>query len=136
MSQTVLSLPGSRAPLVNAGSSPSVSPMPSCRPPRELLTAWLLFLLERQQTHGYELHRQLETHGLTMELGAMYRTLRKLEHHGYAASSWAQSVAGPRRRLYELTTKGRRELDALVETITATRDVHAAFLYARGGALR
>ena len=99
-----------------------------CRPSRQLLTAWLLLLLDRHATHGYELHRQLETHGMTMELGAMYRTLRRLEHQGYAASSWAQSVTGPRRRLYELTTKGRGELDALVQTLTATRDVHAAFL--------
>lgn len=115
---------------------PSPAPAPVRRPPRQLITAWMLFLLNRQATHGYELHRQLAAHGMSIELGAMYRTLRKLEDDGCAASSWATSVAGPRRRLYELTTKGRRELNALVQAITATRDVHAAFLRAHGETAR
>jgi PadR family transcriptional regulator, regulatory protein PadR len=124
MSQIGLSLPPTKP------RRPVVSPTSSCKPSRDLLMAWLLFLLSRQASYGYELHRELETHGMTIDLAAMYRTLRKLEHQESAASSWAESVVGPRRRLYELTTKGRRELDALVQTLTATRDVHAAFLRA------
>ncbi len=95
-----------------------------------LLRAWLLLLFERQPTHGYELRRQLEAHGVTTNPGAMYRTLRKLESEGCVTSSWAKSVSGPRRRQYELTAQGRRELDVLVATLTVTRDVHAAFLHA------
>jgi DNA-binding PadR family transcriptional regulator len=106
------------------------------QPSRELLTAWLLLLLEDQAIHGYELRRRLELHGVITEPGAMYRMLRKLERDGCAASSWAKSIAGPRRRLYELTAKGRRELERLVGSITATRDVHAAFLRVHEGAPR
>jgi len=102
---------------------------PASPPPsRELLSAWLLLLLERQASHGYELRRQLEEHGVITESGAMYRALRRLEEDGCAASTWAKSVAGPRRRLYELTAKGRSELGSLVEAITVKRDIHAAFL--------
>lgn len=100
------------------------------QPSRALLTAWLLLLFERQPTHGYELRRQLEAHGVTTEPSAMYRVLRKLESAGYATSSWAKSASGPRRRQYHLTAQGRHELNVLVATLTATRDIHAAFLHA------
>lgn len=108
------------------GSSPAAR-----RTARGLLTAWLLLLLERQPTHGYELGRQLDAHGVVTDPGAMYRTLRKLEQDGYASSTWTKSVAGPRRRHYRLTAQGLRELDRRVHEITATRDVNAAFLDAR-----
>ena len=71
---------------------------------------------------------QLEAHGVTTESGAMYRALRGLERDGFAESSWAKSVAGPQRRLYRVTNKGRRELEQLVGAITVKSDVHAAFL--------
>ena len=104
------------------------------QPSRELLTAWLLLLLEDEATHGYELRRRLEAQGVFTEAGAMYRMLRRLERDGCAASSWAKSDTGPRRRLYQVTSRGRRELDRLVGSITATRDVHANFLRAHGDA--
>ncbi len=103
-------------------------PPASRQPSRELLTAWLLLLLDRKATHGYELRRQLVASGVQTEAGAMYRTLRRLETEGRAASTWEESDAGPRRRLYQVTAKGRDDLGELVEAITITRDVHAAFL--------
>lgn len=106
------------------------------QPSRALLTAWLLLLFERQPTHGYELRRQLEAHGVTTDPSAMYRALRKLEREGCVTSSWAKSASGPRRRQYQLTAQGRRELNVLVATLTVTRDVHAAFLHAHQQALQ
>lgn len=100
----------------------------SPQPSRELLTAWLLLLLDRQASHGYELRRQLEAHGVATESGAMYRTLRKLDQDGLTASAWAQSAAGPRRRHYKLTPQGRQELAELAASITAKRNIHTAFL--------
>lgn len=95
---------------------------------RSLVTAWLLLLLERQPAHGYELRRQLDAHGVQTEGGAMYRTLRKLEEEGWTASTWADSLLGPRRRQYQITAKGRRELAKRVAQIACTHDVEAAFL--------
>lgn len=102
----------------------------SRQPPRELLTAWLLLLLGRDASHGYELRRLLEENGLVTDPAAMYRVLRKLEREGRAESFWGKSIAGPRRRLYRLTDKGLTDLDALVEAIRITCDTHAAFLRA------
>ena len=75
------------------------------QPPRALLTAWLLLLLGREATHGYELRRQLEANGLVTDPSALYRLLRKLESDGQVESFWGERVAGPRRRLYRLTPK-------------------------------
>ena len=118
--------PGSHARAVRE-VPPPLMPV-GFQPSRELLTAWLLLLLNDGATHGYELRRLLEQHGVATETGAMYRTLRKLENEGRAASRWEDSVAGPRRRLYEVTNKGRRDLHDLVSSIRVTRDVHTAFL--------
>ena len=104
-------------------------PLPDCgQPGRELLVAWLLLLLSRRSGHGYDLQRRLERLGVVTESGAMYRALRRLESDGFAESTWAKSVAGPRRRSYKITNDGRRELDQLVGAITIKRDTHAAFL--------
>ena len=100
------------------------------RPPRELLTAWLLLLLGREASHGYELRRRLEANGLVTDPSAMYRALRNLETSGRAASFWGEAVTGPRRRLYRLTPKGVSDLEALVAAIRTTCDAHAAFLSA------
>jgi PadR family transcriptional regulator PadR len=108
---------------------PPPPPVPvGFQPSRELLTAWLLLLLNDGATHGYELRRMLEAHGVATETGAMYRTLRKLENEGRASSRWEDSAAGPRRRLYQVTHKGRRDLHDLAMSIRLTRDVHTAFL--------
>jgi len=111
--------------------------LPECgQPSRELLMAWLLLLLRHRPGHGYDLQRRLEAHGVSSESGALYRALRRLETEGFAESKWGKSMAGPRRRLYRVTSKGHRELDQLVGAITVKRDVHAAFLDAHDDALQ
>ena len=137
MSQLVLATSASTPVTHPSWEHPSATPAGGPRQTsRAFLTAWLLLLFERQPTHGYELRRQLEVHGVSTEPGAMYRVLRKLEREGCTTSSWARSVSGPRRRQYQLTTQGRRELDELVATLTATHDAHAVFLHAHQRALR
>jgi PadR family transcriptional regulator, regulatory protein PadR len=103
-------------------------------PPCELLTAWVLLLLDDEPGHGYELRNRLEEAGVTTDTGAVYRVLRKIEREGCAASSWEQSVAGPRRREYRLTAKGHRALARNASAIASIRDDHAAFLRAHAQA--
>lgn len=131
MSQVVLDARALPADTPAPADGPPAAPTPARRPSRVLLTAWLLLLLEAESTHGYELRGRLQAHGVKTDAGAMYRTLRKLEHDGHATSTWMKSGIGPRRRYYQLTPQGRRELDERVAHITVERDVHAAFLQAR-----
>lgn len=74
----------------------------------------VLYLLKKHgKTHGYELVGALQDHALTdstVEPGALYRTLRRLEENSFVVSSWDVSSAGPARRVYELTEAGEEHL--------------------------
>lgn len=74
----------------------------------------VLYLLKKQgKSHGYELIGALQEHALTdstVEPGALYRTLRRLEENGFVVSTWDVGEAGPARRIYELTTVGIEHL--------------------------
>jgi DNA-binding PadR family transcriptional regulator len=100
-------------------------------PSRELLTGWLLALLEDGPSYGYELRRELRARGLEVDPSVLYRTLRQLDHDALLKSRWGDWSNGPRRRLYERTAKGREELEALTRTLAVARDCHEAFLQTR-----
>ena len=104
------------------------------RPHRELLTAWLLVLLESGASYGYDLRRELDARELSIDPSALYRTLRKLERDGWVQSRWMKAKTGPRRRFYKLTDSGRENLDEMAVVIKARRDVHDAFLEAHATA--
>lgn len=74
----------------------------------------VLYLLKKHgRTHGYELVGALQEHALTdstVEPGALYRTLRRLEENGFVVSTWDTGSAGPARRVYELTGEGEDHL--------------------------
>lgn len=106
------------------------------RPDREVLTAWLLLLLARGEGHGYGLAHELRAHAIDFETTSAYRALRALEQNGDVTSRWIQSGAGPRRRLYSLTPKGRRTLVELAALVTAIRDLHEGFVRAYERAAR
>jgi len=72
----------------------------------------LLASLESGQLHGYALIEELRRQsGGTFELpeGTVYPALHRLERAGLLSSRWS-SQSGRRRRVYELTRKGRESL--------------------------
>jgi DNA-binding PadR family transcriptional regulator len=100
---------------------------------RELLAAWLLLLIARHASYGYGLRRALDESDVHPDPATLYRVLRRLEHTGWLESRWMDPAAGPRRRLYRVTSRGRRNLDDVARVIVAIRDKHAAFLGAYDG---
>lgn len=112
------------------GKAPPPRDAPAPTVGRELLAAWLLLLLERDASYGYELRRALDEHYVRADPGALYRVLRELDREGWLQSRWRRPAGGPRRRFYRMTPEGRRKLDELAAVITATRDSHTAFLHA------
>jgi len=99
------------------------------------MTAWLLLLLDTGASYGYELRRELDAHRLLVDPSVLYRSLRKLERDGSVESRWMKSDAGPRRRFYRLTAKGRRELDDIAALIVEIRDVNDMFVLAHDHAV-
>jgi DNA-binding PadR family transcriptional regulator len=100
---------------------------------RELLAAWLLLLIARHASYGYGLRRALDESDVHPDPATLYRVLRRLEHTGWLESRWMDPAAGPRRRLYRVTSRGRRNLDDVARVIVAIRDKHATFLGAYDG---
>jgi len=72
----------------------------------------LLAILENGPAHGYMIIETLRKRsGGTFDLpeGTIYPALHRLEDDGLLASHWSE-IAGRRRRIYELTQKGRQVL--------------------------
>jgi DNA-binding PadR family transcriptional regulator len=93
------------------------------RPHRRGAWVGVLFLrlLDEKPMHGYELMDVLNKRGLAppdkIEPGAIYITLRRMEHRGLLTSRWEEKESGPDRRIYTLTEEGRRVLKTGLEAV-------------------
>jgi transcriptional regulator len=64
--------------------------------------------------HGFELTRFLEErseHRMELEDAALYQALYRMEKRGLVAAEWGVTEENRRARFYNITAKGRRELD-------------------------
>lgn len=99
-----------------------------------MLPTGVLSVLARQPLHGYGIAIALSERGLGRPRGgSLYPTLAALEESELIAASWQPGDAGPGRRIYELTGKGRSKLEseremwaALVAVLGDEQDVTVA----------
>ncbi len=64
--------------------------------------------------HGYAIAARLEQvsgGALRLNMGTLYPGLVRLEAKGWIAASWAQTDNGRRARYYDLTARGRKQLE-------------------------
>lgn len=76
------------------------------------LDALMLAVLADEPLHGYAVIEELKRRSggaLSLPEGTVYPALHRLERSGLLESAWATGSAR-RRRIYTLTTRGRREL--------------------------
>jgi PadR family transcriptional regulator PadR len=82
------------------------------------LETMVLSTLEHGEAHGLEILHRLEEAGcglLRLKEGSLYPALYRLENAGEVKAVWESEPhgrRGARRRIYSLTPKGRRKLDA------------------------
>jgi len=80
------------------------------------LETMILAVLARGEAHGLEILHRLDEAGcglLRLKEGSLYPALYRLEEAGQIAGAWEESPRGrrgARRRIYRLTSKGKREL--------------------------
>jgi PadR family transcriptional regulator len=75
------------------------------------LDALILAVLAAGPLHGYAIIEHLKQRSggeLALPEGTVYPALHRLEDAGFLSSAWAGD--GRRRRVYQLTRRGRREL--------------------------
>jgi PadR family transcriptional regulator PadR len=68
--------------------------------------------------HGFGIARWIEAvtgDRLTVEEGALYPALHRMEKRGWLASEWSRTEHGRRARYYRVTAAGQSELEALRE---------------------
>lgn len=78
--------------------------------------------------HGYAVARWIaDTTGeeLTVEEGALYTALHRLEKRGWLESEWGISDTGRRAKFYQLTSEGRDQLRS--QSLRWTRYASAVF---------
>ena len=102
--------------------------------PRRFLPAFLLLSLDREGTsYGYELYETVRSLGLSVDLAAVYRSLRTMQQRDLVTSAWVASDSGPDRRLYSVTDSGRAAAAAAADELALVRDGLTAALESMGG---
>lgn len=89
----------------------------------------ILLLLSKAPSHGYGLMEDLEKHcGEKVDIGDLYRTLRKMEMNGWVESSWDKNETGPDRRVYTITQDGKEFLEVAASSLSKTDKLIHHFL--------
>ena len=73
----------------------------------------LKVLSRRPNIHGYAIIsaiRQISEEILKVEDGSLYPALHRMEGEGWIRAKWTNTDAGVRRRFYELTKAGQKQL--------------------------
>jgi PadR family transcriptional regulator PadR len=79
------------------------------------LEVLVMKILHRGPSHGFALSsfiQQTSDEVLRVEAGSLYPALHRMTEAGLLKAEWRMSEAGRRARFYELTAKGRRQLEA------------------------
>ncbi len=86
----------------------------------------ILLLLSKGSSHGYGLMEDLEKHcGEEVDIGDLYRTLRRMERDSWVKSDWEENKAGPDRRTYTITKEGKNFLgDAASSLVLTDKLIH------------
>lgn len=75
----------------------------------------ILALLEHEPRHGYELSKLIEQRSrgvVRIHAASLYPLLYRLEKRRWIRGRWVEKAGERRRRYYELTAEGRRQLEA------------------------
>jgi transcriptional regulator len=86
--------------------------------PQGTLDLLILKTLALEPQHGWgvsERLHQISKTALDVRQGSLYPALHRLERRGWIKATWQTSENNRRAKYYELTRKGRTELDAQTE---------------------
>jgi transcriptional regulator len=83
------------------------------------LTLLVLKTLALEPLHGYGIAariQQMSEEALRVEEGSLYPALHRMEQDGWITSDWGLTETNRKARFYTLTKKGRKQLEAEVES--------------------
>lgn len=100
------------------------------------LETMILAVLEKGAGHGFDILKRLEQAGcgeLRLKEGSLYPALYRLEEAGFIKGDWEgenERPRGPRRRVYHVNKKGKKELAKRREDWTSFVSIVGAILEA------
>ena len=98
---------------------------------RATLGLFALRALEAGPSYGYAIIADLERHGLgTIKGGTLYPLLTRYEAAGLLDTQWRAGEAGPGRKYFALTERGRAELARLRSDWVRFTDISTTYLSA------
>lgn len=80
-----------------------------------LLEFLILKIVAADKVYAADILRRLNETDFATQEGTLYPLLSKMRRDGLLDYEWRESDAGPPRKYYELTAKGRAQLDELNE---------------------
>ncbi|MEM7416609.1 MAG: PadR family transcriptional regulator [Gemmatimonadota bacterium] len=96
----------------------------------------ILRTLQGDPLHGYAIGRRIREGSagiLTVEEGALYPALHRLEGRGLLEAEWGKTDTGRRAKFYRVTDEGRSHLELESERWTAFSGAVQAILGPKGG---
>jgi PadR family transcriptional regulator PadR len=87
--------------------------------PQGLLDLLILKTLALEPRHGWAISvrlRQISSNSIDIRQGSLYPALHRLERRGWIKASWGHSDNNRRAKYYELTRRGRTQLETQVAT--------------------
>ena len=91
----------------------------------------LLLILSKTHSYGYQLIEKLNGLGFhkeAIDVGAVYRTLRKMEKEGFVESFWGQDKTKRKKRYYKITPAGKILLRMWIKRIKERKKAFEKFL--------
>jgi DNA-binding PadR family transcriptional regulator len=86
-------------------------------------------MFRRDEFYGYDIKKKLELHKVEIELSRLYRVLNEMEKDGLLKSRWKISSIGPRKKMYTIGEKGKKELrKILLNAIETVHDFYGDYL--------
>lgn len=89
------------------------------------LRVTILKTFKNEEFYGYDIQKKLVSEGIKIEIGRLYKVLNQMLRDGLLESSWEKSVKGPKKKVYRLGMKGKRELDKML--VDAIQTIHRAY---------
>lgn len=81
-----------------------------------ILDGCLLAIIEGEECYGYEMASRLNDYGFHhISEGTIYPLLLRMQKEELVTSVRKKSIAGPRRKYYSLTEKGKESLNDFIE---------------------
>ena len=103
-----------------------MSPSERMELPQGTLDLLILKTIDLERQHGWAISErlhQISSETVRIKQGSLYPALHRLERRGWIKASWGTSDNNRRAKYYELTKKGRAQLE---EATAAWRKLNAA----------